>query len=301
MLQHQLGEVRIDRIVESEEPNFDPLAFFPATTAEDWAPYQDWLQPHPGNPALGYLTLTLQSYLLRTRHHNILVDTCIGDHKTRQGTYTPPSWHQSTGGVLLRKLALAGLRPEDIDYVMCTHLHSDHVGWNTRLVNGRWVPTFPNAKYIMSARDLAHLESVHRKAPMVHFEDSVLPVMQSGQAMLVANDHALDDEVCMESTPGHTPDHVCVRVTSGGHRAVITGDLMHSPVQVAEPGWMPRFDLDPVAAAQTRLSFLERHSEAHSLVCGTHFPSPSFGHIAERGGRFQFVDALPAARRVTDP
>jgi len=195
MLQHELGAVRIQRIIESEEPNFDPLVLFPETTEEDWKPYEGWLRPHPKSPVLGYLTLTLQSYLLRTRHHNILVDTCVGDHKTRKGSYTPPGWNQMTGGVLLRNLALVGLRPEDIDYVMCTHLHADHVGWNTRLVNGRWVPTFPNAKYVMSTRELSPWESVHRESPLVHFDDSVLPVIQSGQAMLVANDYALDDEV----------------------------------------------------------------------------------------------------------
>src|SRR5262249_19746213 len=134
----------------------------------------------------------------------------------------------------------------------------DHVGWNTRLVNGRWLPTFPNAKYIMSARELAYMESVHRETPMVHFDDSVLPVLQARQEMLVANDFALDDEVWLESTPGHTPDHVCVRIASADASAVITGDMMHSPVQVAEPRWASRFDLDAAAAIQTRLSFLRR-------------------------------------------
>ena len=291
MLEHALGSVRIHRIVESEEPNFDPLAFFPQTTPEDWKPYAGWLRPHPKSPALGYITLTLQSYLLRTRHHNILVDTCIGDHKSRQGTYTPPSWHQTSGGVLLTKLAAAGFRREDIDYVMCTHLHSDHVGWNTQLTNGRWVPTFPNAKYIMSARELSHWQAIHRQTPMVHFDDSILPVLQARQEMLVASDYALDDEVRLESTPGHTPDHFSVRVTSAGATAVITGDLMHSPVQVTEHQWAPRFDLDAAMAAKTRLSFLQRHCEASTLVCGTHFPSPSFGRIVACGERFKFVYA----------
>lgn len=288
MLDRELGGVRIQRVVESEEPNFDPLAFFPQTTADDWTPYREWLTPHPGNTALGYLTMTMQSYLLRTRHHNILVDTCVGDHKTRLGAYAPPNWHQASGGVLLHKLALAGLAPEDIDYVLCTHLHSDHVGWNTRLVDGRWVPTFPNAKYVMSAIELRHLEVVHRATPMPHFDDSVLPVIQAGQAMLVANDHALDDEVWLEPTPGHTPDHVSVRVASAGTSAVITGDMMHSPVQVAEPQWEPRFGHNTALAAQTRLAFLQRHCEAQTLVCGTHFPAPSFGRITACGSRFRF-------------
>jgi glyoxylase-like metal-dependent hydrolase (beta-lactamase superfamily II) len=291
MLEYALGSVRIHRIVESEEPNFDPLAFFPETASEDWKPYAGWLRPHPKSPGLGYITLTLQSYLLRTRHHNILVDTCIGDHKSRQGSYTPASWHQTSGGVLLTKLAAAGYRREDIDYVMCTHLHSDHVGWNTQLANGRWVPTFPNAKYIMSARELSHWQAIHRQTPMVHFDDSILPVLQARQELLVANDYALDDEVSLESTPGHTPDHFSVRVASAGATAVITGDLMHSPVQVTEHQWAPRFDLDAAMAAQTRLSFLQRHCEASTLVCGTHFPSPSFGRIVACSESFKFVCA----------
>jgi glyoxylase-like metal-dependent hydrolase (beta-lactamase superfamily II) len=146
----------------------------------------------------------------------------------------------------------------------------------------------------MSARDLAHVESVHRSTPLVHFEDSVLPVIHAGQAMLVANNFVLDDQVCLESTPGHTPDHVSVRLASNGRRAVITGDIMHSPVQVAEPAWVPRFDLDVAAAAATRVAFLQRHCEVGSLICGTHFPSPSFGRIVERAGRFEFAYAIPA-------
>lgn len=291
MRAREVGSVRIQRILESEEPNFDPLTFFPQTTAEDWRPHAHWLSPHPKNPTLGYLTMTLQSYLVRTRHHNILVDTCVGDHKTRQGPYAPPGWHQQTGGVLLRNLSKAGLAPQDIDIVLCTHLHSDHVGWNTQRVDGRWVPTFPNARYIMSARELAHWEAVHRGSPLVHFEDSVLPVLRAGRATLVANDHALDDEVWLEPTPGHTPDHVSVRLSSQGTGAVITGDMMHSPVQVAEPRWMPRFDHDPELAARTRVAFLERHCEAGTLVCGTHFPSPSFGRVLAHAGRFRFAHA----------
>lgn len=288
MLHHALGGVHIHRIIESERPNFDPLVFFPHTDATHWESHARWLRPHPGNPLLGYLTLTMQSYLLRTRHHNILVDTCVGDHKTRQGVHAPPDWHQATGGVLLKNLALAGLGPEDIDYVLCTHLHSDHVGWNTRLVDGRWVPTFPNARYVMSARELQHWESVHRESPIVSFDDSVLPVVQAGKAMLVADDHTLDDEVWLEPTPGHTPHHVSVRIASAGASAVITGDMLHCPVQVEEPLWRPRFDHDAALAARTRLAFLQRHCEAHTLVCGTHFPSPSFGHVAPRGDSFRF-------------
>lgn len=285
MLQRQLGNITINRILESEEPNFDPLAFFPQTSPDDWGQHRQWLQPHPLSPALGYLTLTMQSYLLRTQHHTILVDTCVGDHKKRQGAYTPPGWNHTTGGVLLKSLAAAGVHPEEIDYVMCTHLHSDHVGWNTRL----GVPTFPNAKYIMSRRELNHWQAIHLQRPLEQLTDSILPVLESGQAVLVTNDYALDDEVWLESTPGHTPDHFSVCIASHGNSAVITGDMMHSPVQCMKPHWVSRFDSDPVVASQTRLAFLERHCDARTLICGTHFPSPSFGHIAPGADGFQFA------------
>ncbi len=289
MLDCTVGEVRVRRILESEAPNFDPLVFFPGTTARDWAPYRQWLNPHPGSTGLGWLTMTMQAYLVRTRHHNILVDTCVGDGKVRRGLHAPASWHLARGGALLRSLAQAGLAPQDIDCVVCTHLHSDHVGWNTQLAGGRWVPTFPLARYVMSARELAHWSEVHRHTPLVHLDDSVLPVVAAGQADLVADDHAIDDAVWLEPTPGHTPHHVAVRIASGGASAVITGDLMHSPVQVWQPQWPVRFDHDPVQAVHTRQAFLERHCEAGSLVCGTHFPSPSFGRILERGGSFHYA------------
>ena len=185
MLRQRLGDILIDRIVESEEPNFDPLVFFPQTRAEDWLAHKAWMQPQALDPATGYLILTLQSFLVRTRHHTILVDTCVGDHKKRLGKITPASWHMASGGVLLDKLAAAGVAPEAVDYVMCTHLHSDHVGWNTRLVDGRWVPTFPNARYVMSRKELAHWQAVHQVHPLESLTDSVLPIVEAGRADLV--------------------------------------------------------------------------------------------------------------------
>jgi glyoxylase-like metal-dependent hydrolase (beta-lactamase superfamily II) len=284
MLQRQLGNIRIHRIIEWDEPNFDPLAFFPQTTREDWEPHKQWL-----DPVTGYITLPMQSYLVRTRHHTILVDTCIGDHKKRQGGIIPPNWHMTTGGILLKNLAAAGVQPEDVDYVMCTHLHTDHVGWNTRMVNGRWIPTFPNARYIMSRLELEGWLAIHEKDPREHLMDSVLPVVEAGQAELVTNDYALDDEVWLEPTPGHTPDHVSVRLASNGSNAIITGDMIHSPVQCMELDWVPRPDFDPILAGQTRRAFLERYCDTDTLICATHFPSPSFGHIVPHGDVFQFA------------
>jgi glyoxylase-like metal-dependent hydrolase (beta-lactamase superfamily II) len=249
--QRPIGDLTVTRIVEFDEPNFDPLAFFPQTSPEDWHPFRNWLRPHSLNQTLGYLTLVVQSFLVRT--------------------------------------PLAGVRPEDIDFVMCTHLHSDHVGWNTRLAGDRWAPTFPNAKYIMSQRDLEYTQELHRESPINSLVDSVLPVVEAGQALLVTNDYALDDNVWLESTPGHTPGHVSVCLASNGLNAVVTGDLIHTPVQCMKPDWRPVADADADVAIRTRRAFLERHCAANTLVCGTHFPSPSLGRIRSRDDAFTFV------------
>jgi glyoxylase-like metal-dependent hydrolase (beta-lactamase superfamily II) len=226
----------------------------------------------------------MQSYLVRTRHHTILVDTCVGDHKKRQR----PSWNMTTSGKFLADLVAAGVRPEAVDYVLCTHLHVDHVGWNTQLRDGRWVPTFPNAKHVFSRQEWDYWAAVHQATPLEHIADSVLPIVEAGQAVFVANDYALTDEVWLEPTPGHTPNHVSVHLASNGVHAVITGDMMHSPVQCAELMWVARPDYDRDLARATRRAFLERYCDTDVLICGTHFPSPSMGHIVPHGDAFRF-------------
>ena len=285
MTQHAFGQIVIRRIVESICTEFDALSFFPQTTRDDWARHRTWMEPWALDPASGKLVLTIQAFKLRTRHHTILVDTCVGDHKPRPQR---PFWHMQKLNTFLPGLAAAGVAPEDVDYVMCTHLHWDHVGWNTQLRDGRWVPTFPYAKYIFSELEWKSFEALHRKEPQPHFVDSILPVMEAGQVQLVSGDFALDDEVWLEPTPGHTPGHFCVRLASQGAQAVITGDCIHSPVQCAEPGWIMRADLDPVLASATRRRFLERYCDSGVTVCATHFPEPSVGRIIQREDAYWF-------------
>jgi glyoxylase-like metal-dependent hydrolase (beta-lactamase superfamily II) len=167
-------------------------------------------------------------------------------------------------------------------------MHVDHVGWNTRLQDGHWVPMFPNAKYIFSKKELEYWDSLPRDERTAHFVDSVLPIVEARQALLVDNGYALNDEVWLEPTPGHTPDHVSVHLSSNGAQAVITGDMMHSPVQCVEPEWVMRADTDPAQAGQTRRAFLERYCETDVLICGSHFPAPSMGHIVARDKAFWF-------------
>jgi glyoxylase-like metal-dependent hydrolase (beta-lactamase superfamily II) len=284
MLTRQVGDIAVHRIIESERPDFDAAQFFPSIKPEQWEPHRRRLAGWALDTATNALTFPMQSFLLRSRHHTVLVDTCVGDHKLR----ARPSWNMTSSGEYLRRFAVTGVRPEQVDYVVCTHLHNDHVGWNTRLENGRWVPTFPNARYVMSEKEWTYWSDLHRETPQNQIADSVAPIVESGLAQLVKNDFAIDDEIRLESTAGHTPDHVSVRIASRGQQAVITGDLIHSPVQCLETDWVPRPDFDPPQAAATRRAFLERCCEQDVLVCASHFPSPSFGRVVRDGDAFWF-------------
>lgn len=285
MLQMQLGDMQINRIIEYKSSEYERTSFFPKTTPADWVPHEEWMKPDAMDAETGNITLIMQAFLVRTRHHNIIVDTCVGDHKPRPGR---ESWHMQARGTVPANLEAAGMSPEQVDYVFCTHMHVDHVGWNTRLEDGRWVPTFPNAKYIFSRKELAYWEGLPRDEKTFHFVDSVLPIVEAGQAVLVDNDYALDDEVWLEPTPGHTPDHVSVRLASNGAQAVVTGDMIHSPVQCVQPDWIMRADSDPELACSTRRAFLDRYCETDVWVCGSHFPAPSMGHIVPRDNGFWF-------------
>jgi glyoxylase-like metal-dependent hydrolase (beta-lactamase superfamily II) len=283
---HRLGDMTVQRIVESVCTDFVAREFFPDTTEADWSRHRAWMEPR-ALTAQGALVLPIQAFLVRTRHHTIVVDTCVGDHKPREAR---PFWHLLKLNTFLPRIAAAGVQPEDVDYVMCTHLHWDHVGWNTQLRDGRWVPTFPNAKYIFARREWESFEAFHRQTPQPHYVDSLLPVVEAKQAQFVDMDFALDDEVRLEPTPGHTPGHVCVQLASQGKRGVISGDCIHSPVQCLEPGWRMRADLDHALAGRTRRSFLERHCDNGATVFATHFPAPSVGRVVRRGDAFWFDD-----------
>src|SRR5262249_31548512 len=291
MQAYSLGQIVIQRVVESVCKDFDPLRFFPETTAADWAQHKKWMEPHALDPSTGNLVLVIQAFLVRTRHHIILVDTCVGDHEPRPQR---PFWHMQKLNTFLPRLADAGVSPKDVDYVMCTHLHTDHVGWNTQLRNGRWVPTFPKARYILAQKEWESWEQLHAKDPQPHLLDSVLPVMEAHQAQLVSQDFALDDEVWLEPTPGHTQGHVSVHLASSGAEAVITGDCIHSPVQCLSPEWIMRADVDPALARKTRRKFFERYCDSGATVCATHFPEPSIGRITQRGDAFWFQYDDPA-------
>ena len=279
----RVGDITVQRIVEQEFAFMPALGTIPAPTPDLLAENRRWMEP-TALDAQGWLILCFQSYVLRTPHHTILVDSCVGNDKRRPNR---PQWNMKSDDVYMSRLAAAGLRVEDIDFVMCTHLHTDHVGWNTRLENGRWVPTFPNARYVFAAREYAYWQEMNTKAHVLPFNDSVLPVVEANRADMVAGDHEIGDLVHLLPTPGHTPGHVAVCFGRAGAGGVISGDLMHSPLQARYPELSIMFDVDPAQAAVTRRAFLERYCDTATLCCPAHFPSPTWGWITRWGDGFR--------------
>jgi glyoxylase-like metal-dependent hydrolase (beta-lactamase superfamily II) len=269
------GDIVIDRIVEFEGPFTPALSFLPDLRPEILDEHRSWLVPHALD-SQGNLIFCIQSYVVHTPHHTILIDSCVGNHKDRTSF---PAMHMKSDDTYMRALKSAGLTVDDIDFVLCTHLHFDHVGWNTRLADGRWVPTFPNARYLFAQREYAHWTEQHAKTPIACIADSVLPIVEAKQAELVRSDHALDDHVRLLPTPGHTPDHFSVCLGRGRDDVIVTGDFIHSPLQARYPQLSMRVDFDPKQAAVTRRSLLERCCDTNTLCCTAHFPSPSGGRI----------------------
>ena len=286
-LAHTLDGITINRIVEQEGPLFDARQFFPSLTEELLAENRSWLQPNYIDAA-GRLMLCVQSYVVRTRQHTILIDTCVGNHKPRPGR---PFWDMMSSDRYERALAANGLAFSDVDYVMCTHLHVDHVGWNTRLENGRWVPTFPNAKYVFADRELEHWTQRQKADPAScpWITDSVLPVVAANRAELVKSDHTLSECVRLLSTPGHTIDHYSVQIGKPGQGAIITGDMIHSPLQARYPEIGMFSDYDSKQAGETRRTLFDSICETPTVLCTAHFPSPSTGRIVRWSDGFRLA------------
>ncbi|MEE2655161.1 MAG: MBL fold metallo-hydrolase [Pseudomonadota bacterium] len=289
----QIGEVEITRVVEFECPLLDPFDLFPDADAETLKQHKDWLEPTLRDPVSGLLVLAFHSFIIRTPRHLILVDTCGGNDKKRpqKSRYHMNSWPY------LENLRAAKIQPEDIDFVLCTHLHVDHVGWNTKLLNGHWVPTFQNAKYLFSKREWKFWEKEYQTEKFTddHYaEDSILPIFEANQALLIDDCYQIDEWVDIEPSPGHTPGHVSVNITSGSSLAVMSGDIMHHPLQCVEPNWNSCFCVDPALSINTRKNFLSTHNETQALVMPAHFPTPGAGHITEFGNtyKFQFSDKI---------
>jgi glyoxylase-like metal-dependent hydrolase (beta-lactamase superfamily II) len=275
----RVGDVDIARIVEVYGFEDDIGMLFPDATPQFLQQF-GWLVPHFATPD-GRMIISFQCFVLRSKGRTAMIDTCIGNDRKRE--FDVFCNMQNT---FLEDLRTAGFPAEQVTDVLCTHLHFDHVGWNTRLADGKWVPTFPQARYLFGRREFqhwTHLRDTGGYHHMDHLQDSIDPILAAGLEEFIDADFRLTDEVSLIATPGHTPGHVSVLIESRGERAVITGDLMHSPVQIAIPATEARFDMDKPQAARTRCDFVQRFSGTGTLIIGSHFPEPTAGLIVADG------------------
>lgn len=281
----QIGASKVTRIEEMVGPMFDPVRFFPEFDPAIFEKHRDWLYPGHVDPDKGNIVASMHSWLIQTPHHNILIDTCLGNDKDRM-PYR--NWHELQTP-WMDKLLATGVAPEDIDFVMCTHLHVDHVGWNTRLVDGHWVPTFPNAKYVFSRTEFEFWQSERNAAEPETFnevnnktfDDSVLPILDLAQ--MIEGDHELlADLLKIDLAPGHTPGGIAVTLSDSGSSALFTGDICHHPIQVYEPHWNSAYCEIPDQAIATREHILTRCVDENALLMPAHFGAPHacgiYGH-----------------------
>ena len=279
----QIGAVTVTKIVELETTGGSRFILPQAT--RDEVVLIDWLHPHFADEE-GRLKMSIHALIIETSGRRILVDTCLGNDK--QGRKIP-TWNDRQGR-FLEDLTEAGFARETIDTVLCTHLHVDHVGWNTMLVDGQWVPTFPNARYLFGRVEYEHWTDNTDRVDMVPIlADSVQPVFERGLVDLVEMDHEISPEIRLAPTTGHTPGHVSVMIESRGRRAMITGDFAHHPCQFARLDWSSTADSDPKQAAQTRRDVLGRVAGEPVLIIGTHFSGPTAGYVIADGDAFRLV------------
>jgi glyoxylase-like metal-dependent hydrolase (beta-lactamase superfamily II) len=282
-----IGDVTVTRVVEVG--GFaDNIGMLFAGADAQWLKQFAWLEPHFMTPD-GRMIISFQAFVVRTPTRRIMVDTCIGNDRQRHfEVFT------NLTTTFLADLAVAGCPAETIDTVLCTHLHFDHVGWNTQRSHGRWTPTFPQARYLFGRKEWEHTKKLadEQDPHYAHYADSIEPILNAGLADFVETDHRLCEEIWLEPTHGHTAGHVSVRIRSKGKDAVITGDLMHHPVQASVPDKPGNFDSDPALACRTRREFMARYDNRRALVIGSHFADPTAGWFVRDGDtwRFQVLD-----------
>ena len=269
LLHWQVGAVRITRVQELEAPGMRFIV--PQATIDNLAGIS-WLTPFLA--ANGEAMGSVHALVLEVADRRIMVDTCVGNDKERR----IPGWNKRQGP-FLTQLTEAGYPPDSIDTVICTHLHTDHVGWNTRLVEGQWVPTFPRARYLVARPEWEHWSQSEERWTQIVMADSVRPIFEAGLVDLVDVQHVVHETIRFEPTPGHTPGHVSVHIMSQGAEAVITGDLVHHPCQFAHPDWGSSADTDPAQADRTRQAFMVRYADTPTLIIGTHFAGPTAGRL----------------------
>lgn len=281
MKKWRIGAVTVTKIVELESTGGSRF-ILPQATREAVA-HMHWMKPHFMDDD-GRLKMSVHALVVETPSRRIIVDTCIGNDK--QGRFVP-TWNRLQGP-FLRDLAAAGFARESIDTVMCTHLHVDHVGWNTMLVDGKWVPTFPKARYLMGRTEFEFWRAQRdHDEHLAAFADSVQPVFDAGLVDLVETTHQVCDEIRLVPTIGHTPGHVSVEISSEGQQALITGDFIHHPCQMAYPAWASSADVDPEQSTRTRREVFDRLAGTPTLVIGTHFAGATAGRVVRDADAFR--------------
>jgi glyoxylase-like metal-dependent hydrolase (beta-lactamase superfamily II) len=276
-----VGDTTITSVVEAETAHIPPEFFF---TGVDAAAVQEQPDLVPDfADADGNITLRVQALVVDQPGRRVLVDPCVGNGKQR----ALPFWHEQSWP-FMERFAAAGFEAGSIDVVVHTHLHADHVGWDTHLVDGAWVPTFTRARHLYTAAEVEHCRTKGMPGEDV-YGDSVAPIVEAGLADFVDGNTDLGDGLRLEATPGHTPGHVSLWVDSGGDTALITGDFVHHPAQLARPTWAEIGDDDVALAEATRRRMFARAAEQEVLFIGTHFPTRPAGRIVTDGEAWKFV------------
>jgi glyoxylase-like metal-dependent hydrolase (beta-lactamase superfamily II) len=283
-----IGQATITRVEETYCPTYRITDIFPECTDAVLAQHGEWLAPGHFDAQRGLIKLSVHSWLLQIGGKKILIDACCGNSKVKPGR---PFWNM-LDVPFLERLAAAGARPDELEYVMCTHLHHDHVGWNTQLRDGRWVPTFPNARYVISRTDFEYyrkLDADDTTAPaeMGTFRECVLPLVEAGRADLVSGNHRLNEHIELMPAPGHSAGHVVFKLEMGRERAVFIGDVFHHLLQVYYPDWNFPKNSDPLQARTTRRMVLEHCASSGALVLPAHVGAPFAGHIEATGRDFR--------------
>jgi glyoxylase-like metal-dependent hydrolase (beta-lactamase superfamily II) len=279
-MQWKIGKVRITKVVELE--TVGSTRFILPLATHDEIKKLPWLVPHFATEE-GRLKMSIHSLLVETPTRRIIVDTGLGNDKEGRNV---PTWNNRKGP-FLETLTEAGFPPDSIDTVLCTHLHVDHVGWNTTWADGKWVPTFANARYLFGKTEYDHWRD-HSDTPdkAAVFGDSVKPIVDAGKAELIASDARLTEEITMIPTAGHSPGHMSIHIQSDGEEGLLTGDVAHHPCQMAHLDWSSTADSDPAQSTATRRELFSRFADRPVLVIGGHYNA---GHIRRDGDAFKFI------------
>ncbi|MDX2143538.1 MAG: MBL fold metallo-hydrolase [Rhodospirillaceae bacterium] len=278
------GPFAARRVIEFEGPYLAPEVLLPDAQPDVFLATKTSQDQRFYLRATNQIVMANHSILVITPRSKILVDTCIGNDKHRPRN---PHWHMRTGPFLDDLKSVVALA--EIDYVLCTHLHGDHVGWNTRLQDGRWVPTFPRAKYLFGRTEVAFWQAATARDPDTNhgsWADSMQPVFDAGQAVVVNDDHEIEPGVRLVPAPGHTPGNVMIRLEHAGAISYVIGDTMHHPVQIERPEWSSKFCWNAELSTQARRSLLETVADTGAHVIPAHFPTPTAARIVSGADGF---------------